>query len=348
MRILICIWVMGCLTMGKLQSQPWLEWLDSSQAGSSYRGLCVLPGNTLWVSGSKGRIGRSTNGGKTWQWVNPAGYETRDFRDIEAFDSLTALAMAVDRPALILRTTDGGRHWQPVYERDIPGVFLDAMCFKDKQRGVCIGDPINERFWIVETHDGGVTWKEVPASQSPLAMEGEALFASSGSNIQFINYPGLEYAFITGGTISRLHLMGGRPGIKNGFIDLGMPRGRASKGANSLAVQNDNWIIVGGDYTLPLLSEYNTVYSTDNSSKWSSPGVTPPFGYKSSTLFIAQGRALAVGTSGIDVSGKNLNHWKHLTDQPFHVAAMAPGDNWIYLAGPAGKIARMPLPPKKI
>src|SRR6202012_5295854 len=75
---------------------------------SSLRGLSVANDSVVWVSGSKGTVGKSLDGGKTWTWQPVPGFENRDFRDIEFLDAKTAVIMAIDPPADILRTTDGG------------------------------------------------------------------------------------------------------------------------------------------------------------------------------------------------------------------------------------------------
>src|SRR5690349_11041242 len=101
----------------------------TSGTNTSLRGLSVVNDNVIWVCGSNGTIGKSTNGGKDWRWVTIKGFEKRDFRDIEAFDATTAVVIAVDEPAYILRTSDGGDTWKLVYENKAKGMFLDAMEF---------------------------------------------------------------------------------------------------------------------------------------------------------------------------------------------------------------------------
>ena len=66
---------------------------------TSLRGLSAVDDQIVWVSGSNGTVGRSLDGGKTWDWITVKGYEKRDFRDIEAFDGKTALIMGVAEPA---------------------------------------------------------------------------------------------------------------------------------------------------------------------------------------------------------------------------------------------------------
>src|SRR5881275_2594694 len=78
----------------------------------SIRGLSAVNFIVMWVRGSNGQVGSSVDGGKTWKWLVVKGFEKRDFRDIEAFDAVTAVIMAVAEPANILKTTDGGETWK--------------------------------------------------------------------------------------------------------------------------------------------------------------------------------------------------------------------------------------------
>ena len=173
----------------------------TSGTKTSLRGLSVVNDMVVWVSGSNGTVGRSTDGGKNWKWISVKGFEKRDFRDIEAFNSTTAVIMAVDAPAYILKTNDAGETWKVVFEDKTPGMFLDAMEFWNEQAGIVLGDPINSRFFIARTFDGGTTWKEIPDQYKPVADSGEACFAASGTNIRALDRD--EAIFISGGTKSR-------------------------------------------------------------------------------------------------------------------------------------------------
>ena len=49
---------------------------------SSLRGLSVVDDQVVWASGSNGTVGKSLDGGNTWDWMVVKGFKTTDFRDI--------------------------------------------------------------------------------------------------------------------------------------------------------------------------------------------------------------------------------------------------------------------------
>ena len=82
---LLCSLVLIVLTASGLKAQH-IEVLQQGKP-TSIRGLSVVNDKTAWVSGSKGTIAITNNGGKTWDWQQVKGFEKTDFRDIEAFSS---------------------------------------------------------------------------------------------------------------------------------------------------------------------------------------------------------------------------------------------------------------------
>ena len=100
---LLSVFFFGRELLCAQRSFPVVEVLTSGTK-TSLRGLSVVNDNVVWVSGSAGTVGKTTNGGKNWKWYNVKGFEKREFRDIEAFDATTALIIAVDEPGYILKT----------------------------------------------------------------------------------------------------------------------------------------------------------------------------------------------------------------------------------------------------
>ena len=55
---------------------------------------------------------------------------------------------------------DNGKNWKIVYQNSYPDGFLDSIEFWDKKNGIAIGDPINGKFDILLTIDGGNSWNK--------------------------------------------------------------------------------------------------------------------------------------------------------------------------------------------
>jgi hypothetical protein len=313
----------------------------TSGTRTSIRGLSAVSEKVIWVSGSNGTVGRSVDGGNTWTWITVPGYEKRDFRDIEAFDENTAIIMAISEPGDILKTVNGGRNWRLVYENPTPGIFMDAMEFWNKESGIVVGDPINGRFFVTRSFDGGDSWHDIPWRELPTADSGEGCFASSGTNVRNLDRD--EAVFVSGGPHSRIF-------IRDSAINLPIIQGTPSTGANSVAVKDHNkmnggkyLIVVGGDFTKDTLQDRNCFLSTDRGKTWVRPD-RPPHGYRSCVEFIGDDRVLCCGTSGVDISGDDGMNWTLVSHDSFHVCRAAKKGKAVFLAGSGGRVARLVLP----
>lgn len=313
----------------------------TSRPRLSIRGLSVVNDKVVWVSGSGGTVGKSLDGGKTWEWMTVPGHEKNDFRDIEAFDGKTAIIMAIAEPAYILKTTDGGKNWKVVYENKTKGMFMDAMEFWNHDSGIVVGDPINGRFFIARTFDGGESWHELPTKELPEADSSEGCFATSGTNVRPLSRA--EACFVSGGPLrSRIF-------IRDQAIELPLLQGRSSTGANSVAVKDNKTltaghelIVVGGDFAKDTTREKNCYLSHDGGKTWIRP-VTPPHGYRGCVEYIGKGLVICCGTSGVDISKDDGMNWQLISSTGFHVCRKAKKGNAVFLAGSGGRIARLAL-----
>jgi photosystem II stability/assembly factor-like uncharacterized protein len=305
---------------------------------TSIRGLSAVDDKIVWISGSNGQVARSLDGGATWKWFTVKGFEKRDFRDIEAFDATTAIIMAIAEPAIILKTIDGGETWKTVYENNTAGMFLDAMEFWNGESGIVVGDPINGKFFIARTFDGGNTWQDIPADKLPPAEAGEGCFASSGTNIRALDRD--EACFISGGLRSRFFWKGNP-------IDLPIVQGKESTGANSIAVRDNKkrknseyFVVVGGDFAADSIIAKNCFITKDGGKSWVAP-VSAPHGYRSCVEFISNQKMITCGTSGVDVSTDSGMNWQLVTKEGFHVCRKAKKGSTVFLAGGGGKIGKL-------
>jgi photosystem II stability/assembly factor-like uncharacterized protein len=277
---------------------------DSVKKG--FRGLSVMNEKIIWISGQRGLVGRSTNGGKSFVWRRVQGYEKMDFRTLHAFDKNNAVIATAGTPASILRTRDGGKKWKRVYNSTDSAMFFDGVGFWNKKRGLIFGDPVNGRMFLMETLDGGKTWKEIPFADRPQLVEGEAAFAASGTTIRTLAEGHVYIA--TGGVKSRLWHSRDY-GHHWEVFETPIIQGKPSQGIFSIAFADTiHGVIVGGDYTLPAQDSLNCFYTIDGGKNWIAP-MPAPKGYRSSVEYLGQGMFVTSGISGSEYGVDGARMW---------------------------------------
>lgn len=325
-----CLMIMLIATLQFLSTQAQTIRPLTAGTKTSLRGLSAPDDQVVWVCGSNGYVGRSTDGGIQWTWRQVPGFERTDFRDIEAFDSLSAVIMGISEPGYILRTDDGGDHWELVYTDSTRGVFMDAMHFTPDGRGMVVGDPIDGKLYAVETTDNGRHWKRIDPATLPALSEGEAFFASSGGNVLLLDNG--SFGAVTGGVRSRWI-------TPTSSVVLPLQQGRQPTGANAVAAgYNGRLVVVGGDFTNDKRSDSTCAVSIDGGKTWLIPTIGLN-GYRSSVTHLGNGRFLACGTSGVDISEDGGLHWKLVSREGFHVSTHSKCGKRNYLAGSNGRVA---------
>lgn len=305
---------------------------------TSIRGLSVLNDQVAWVSGSKGHVAISTNGGKTWTWQQVTGFEKSDFRDIEAFSATEAIIVSSGTPALVLKTIDAGVNWKVVYRNDDKACFLDEMTFVSKKHAYILGDPIDGKFVLLETRNAGESWK--PTTFLPSALPDEAAFAASGTGITAEPHS-QNFYFVTGGKASRVFLC-----IKKKFYSTLLPlkHGLPSQGAFAIAAGGSRLVVVGGDYQQP--GKRDAVACFYDGKKGRSNNINiqlskaQPMGFQSCVSFLGENTFLSTGTSGTNISHDGGENWQGIDARSFNVCQKAKHGNLVLLAGDKGKIAK--------
>ncbi len=308
-----------------------LQVLTSGKA-VSLRGLSVVNDQVLWVSGSEGTVGLSTNGGTSWKWIRVPHYEKSDFRDIEAFSDREAVIMGITEPAVILFTNDGGNSWTTEFEDTSKAAFLDAMDFSGDHAAV-VGDPVGEQIFFAQSADRGKQWHISSPSGFTASATGESFFAASGSNIQ--HRTDGSWVLVSGGKKSCIYL-------GNARIPLLIAQGSETTGANSIAinpVNSNQAFIVGGDFKHDTVQSGNSLLIQINPFSQKAPSA-PPHGYRSCVEYINENQLICCGTSGVDISDDGGNHWKLISDKSFHVCRRSKDGHAVFLAGSHGTIAR--------
>ena len=306
------------------------------QTDASFRGLSVVDDSVAWVSGSKGWVGRSTNGGKDWSFKQVKNFEQLDFRTLYAFDTKTAVIANAGSPAVILYTNDSGNTWKEVYRNEDSAAFIDGIDFWSRKEGMIHGDPIEGRMLLLYTNDGGQSWAELPKYRRPLLAEGEASFAASGSCIRCIS--GKRIVIATGGKVSRLWWSNADV---SGWQKISTPitQGEASKGIFSMAFRDERTIIIaGGDYKNDTAGTNNIFYTKNGGKDWEAP-VLRTRGYRECITYLTANAVLAVGPSGMDISNNGGIKWEPLNDEKqFHVVKKSRKGKLVIAAGGGGKI----------
>jgi photosystem II stability/assembly factor-like uncharacterized protein len=304
---------------------------------TSIRGLSVVDDNVAWISGSKGYIAITRDGGKNWDWQQVKGFEQADFRDIEAFSDKEAVIMSSGTPALVLKTTDGGANWQVKYRNTDTSYFFDAMDFADKKHGYILGDPINNKFLLMETKDGGETWDMF--KNRPDALPGEAAFAASGTCLRVDSTNNID--IVTGGRQSRHLLLIDDKIVPSRWtsFNLQLIHGKANQGAFSVA-NGDGTVYVGGDYIKDHLSDSIAEYwhSIDEHSGATELAVKPPSGFQSCVEYISGTTFLSTGTPGSNITTDGGKTWTKIDGASYNVCRRAKHGKLVLLAGNSGKI----------
>lgn len=305
---------------------------------TSIRGLSVVNDNVAWVSGSKGHVATTHDGGKTWAWQQVKGFENADFRDIEAFSDKEAIIMSSGTPTLILKTIDGGANWQVKYRNTDTAYFFDAMDFDNPKHGLVLGDPIDNKFVLMETNDGGETWEMF--KNRPNALPGESAFAASGTCLRIDNENIIN--IVTGGSRSRLLILINDKIAAGKWItiDLALLQGKSSQGAFSLA-NGDGTIVVGGDYQKDQLADHVAEYSNSSDEHGRRTMVLankPPLGFQSCVEYVNDKTFISTGTPGSNITLDSGKNWKKIDDISYNVCRRAKHGKLVLFAGNGGKI----------
>jgi photosystem II stability/assembly factor-like uncharacterized protein len=318
------------------------QWhVQTAATQSSLRGLSVVNERVVWASGSGGVVVHTADGGALWRVDTLPGAARLDIRAIHAFDDRVAHVAAT--AGRVWRTVDGGRSWSLTYQSTDTTVFLDAIVFWDARNGMVLGDPLDGRWFVLITSDGGQTWREAPRESRPETRTGEAAFAASGSSLVV---HGLQSGWVgSGGSVARVFRTSDR-GRTWGVSETPLSGSTPTAGIFSLAFWDARvGIAVGGDYEQPKGKLANAALTADGAVTWR-PVRSPPGGYRSGVAYVGgqNGRLLVtVGPSGSDVSLDGGETWVPHDTVGFNSVRSA-ADGSVWAVGPRGRIAKLTLP----
>jgi len=321
------------------------EWqIQKISTDASFRGLCVVDQNIVWASGSKGTFVLTTDAGKSWHVGQVAGAGKLDFRDVEALDGKTAWLLSIGEgsDSRIYKTTDGGNRWALQFQNEKPDAFFDALAFWDDQHGVALSDPVDGRFLLVATTNGGGLWEPIKAKMPP-AVSGESAFAASGTCLVAQGQSNVWFA--TGGAGKGRVFRSIDRGQTWTVSETPVPATTNSAGLFSLAFRDErHGVAVGGDHEKESETGHNFVVTEDGGATWQESAANIPLGFRTGVAWLGRQEGsvlIAVGPSGSDFRNSN-GQWQKLDDANYNVISVG-GFNpqAVWAAGPKGRIARL-------
>jgi photosystem II stability/assembly factor-like uncharacterized protein len=323
---------------------PSVSWHDVPTGSTArLRGLAPVSRSVAWVSGTGGEVLRTDDGGRSWDDVSPGGDTSGlEFRDIEAFDSHRAVILSIGAggDSRIYRTSDGGTTWHRTFTNTEPTAFYDCMSFWDTEHGLALSDPVDGRFRVISTDNGGRSWAVVDPAGMPAALPGEFGFAASGTCL--VTAGGHDAWIASGGGASarvfRSHDRGRTWSVSSTPV-----ASSAAGGIFSLAVRGSHRLVaVGGDYTNPTAGARASAFSRDGGRSWTAGGALG--GYRSGAAFLPRSPSavIAVGPTGTDLTRDGGRTWSPVdTGSLDAVACTRDGACWA--SGEKGRVAVLRL-----
>ena len=285
--------------------------------------------STCWFAGTKNKFGYTNDFGKTWK-ENVIKYDTFDleFRSI-SITTNSVFILSIGTPALLFKIDKKTLNYKLVYRETEEKAFYDSMQFWDDENGIAVGDPTENCLGIVLTKDGGNSWNKIACENLPLAVEGEAAFAASNTNISLVD----QKAFIvTGGKEANI-LVASEYG--KSWKKYKTPIIQGGKMTGIFSIDNlsmDTVIIAGGDWS----SKENTVkamaITMDKGITWELKENNP--GYLSCIQFIPKTNSLvACSSNGIYYSEDLAETWKKVIGEGYYSLQISENGEFLYFSG---------------
>ena len=303
-------------------------------------------GVVLWASGVGGTVVRSVDGGASWQVLPVEGAADLELRDVEAFGTERAFALAAGpgEQSRILATVDGGATWIERWRNPEPEAFYDCFDFWTDGRGIAFSDSVGNRLLLAVTRDG-VTWNAGPFG--PRALDGEGGFAASGTCL-ITGDAGRAWIGTGAGGVARVLAtedFGTSWAVFETPISAGgVLAGGATAGILSLARDESGALYAfGGDIADAASRGERVARSGDGGRSWMPTKGEPGFAgaiYGGTARGAGDGAELvAVGPGGAAYSPDAGTSWIGIDQRSWWSVAWTPMGDAI-LAGPEGRLAR--------
>ena len=292
-------------------------------SGRNISDISIVNANTVWVLSTSDTSGaasnyqtytKTTNGGTTWTpgTIN-IGNPNWQIVSLTAIDNNNALVGAIDTSYAtgggIWSTIDGGATWFRVnssaYQNGAAGALVNGVYFFDANNGLTFGDPVNGKFEIYKTSDGGYDWIQSTGAANPDVVAGEygasgqSNFAAAVGSFWFTTSNGKIYRTTDkGATWSRFT---GPTGLTSFYSN--------SKNGKMIFSDANNGLIYG---TLDTGATFKLWKTSDGGASWDAgTAYTQPYQYLSyvpgTTILVGTGFS-GTGMTAVASSGKSLDN----------------------------------------
>lgn len=285
---------------------------------TSIRSIEAVSANKVLFASSRGDIGITNNGGKTWN-IKYLKYQDSiipHFRST-AKTKKAVFALSVGNPALLYKMSNGNN--ELVYTEKHEKVFYDSMkFFADGKHGIAVGDPTDTCPSIILTNDGGNSWSKISCESLPVFEDGEAFFAASNTNIKIL---GNTVWIASGGKKARV-LKSTDKGQNWEIYDTPIVQGNGPEGIYSIDFYDENnGIVIGGNYSKAEENKANKAITTDGGITWNLVANGKEPAYKSCIQYVpnTNGKEVfAVGKTGVSFSNNGGKNWKEVSKDSYY------------------------------
>lgn len=304
---------------------------QQSSGRASLRGVHVGADGTMWVSGTNGTILHG-DGAQMQRCGVPPGGDKLDFRAVWSWSAQHAFAMSSGNgdTSRLYETADGCQTWKLVMQNPDANGFWDGLAFSDRSHGWLLGDPVDGRFTVFRSSDGGEHWDR-DDSPDLAASVGESIFAASNSSLMT---NGNTVWFGTGGAaVARVFRLNHN---KWSAAPAPIRAGADSAGIFSVAFRDPHHgVAVGGDYKDPDGRHDTAAYTSDGGETWL-PALTLPAGYRSAVAWSSRAKVwIAAGPNGVDKSSDGGKTWTRSSETGGNALSLP------WLVGSHGLITRI-------
>jgi len=285
---------------------------------SSIRSMVVTGHESMSYAASNGTIGFTVNNGVLWHTIKIRYQDSviPHFRSL-AYNGADYFALSIGNPTLLYKISNGAASLQ--YFEEDENVFYDALTFfEDNTHGIAVGDPTENCASIIITEDSGATWNKIPCENLPEFSKDEAFFAASNTNIKTI---GSTVWIASGGSKARV-LKSTNYGKTWQIFETPIIQGTGPQGIYSIDFYNENnGIIIGGDYSVPSENKANKAITTDGGKTWTLVADNENPNYKSCVQYVPNTNGqevFAVGKTGISFSNNGGITWKEVSKDAYY------------------------------